>query len=90
MKRLGTFCICCLFYYHHYIIHLCFSNYLRLTHEMMIDLYVLIHLSKYIVESWLCSTDGRLHCHFDGLMQERHNSSALAMELCLSCINPLI
>ena len=25
----------------------------------------------------------------DGLMQERGNSSALAMELCLSCINPL-
>ena len=28
--------------------------------------------------------------HFDGLVQERHNSSALAMELCLSCTNPLI
>ena len=26
----------------------------------------------------------------DGLMQERRNSSALAMELCLSCINPSI
>ena len=25
---------------------------------------------------------------FDGLVQERRNSSALAMELCLSCINP--
>ena len=25
-----------------------------------------------------------------GLLQERHNSSALAMELCLSCTNPLI
>ena len=29
-------------------------------------------------------------CHIDGLVQERHNSSALAMELCLSCINPSI
>ena len=28
--------------------------------------------------------------HTDGLVQERHNSSALAMELCLSCINPSI
>ena len=28
--------------------------------------------------------------HIDGLMQERRNSSALAMELRLSCINPLI
>ena len=26
--------------------------------------------------------------HFDGLMQERRNSSALEMELCLPCINP--
>ena len=26
----------------------------------------------------------------DGLVQERHNSSALAMELCLSCANPVI
>ena len=25
---------------------------------------------------------------FDGLVQERRNSSALAMELCLSCTNP--
>ena len=28
--------------------------------------------------------------HFDGLVQERCNSSALAMELCLSCTNPSI
>ena len=28
--------------------------------------------------------------HFDGSTQERHNSSALAMELRLSCINPSI
>ena len=28
--------------------------------------------------------------HIDGLVQERRNSSALAMELRLSCINPLI
>ena len=28
--------------------------------------------------------------HIDGLMQERHNSIANAVELCLSCINPSI
>ena len=28
--------------------------------------------------------------HMDGLVWERRNSSALAMELCLSCINPSI
>ena len=27
--------------------------------------------------------------YIDGLVQERHNSSALAMELCLSCIKPI-
>ena len=30
------------------------------------------------------------HVHINGLVQERHNSSALAMELHLSCINPSI
>ena len=29
-------------------------------------------------------------CHIDRLVQERRNSSALAMELCLSCTNPLL
>ena len=28
--------------------------------------------------------------HIDGLVQETRNSIALAMELCLSCINPSI
>ena len=28
------------------------------------------------------------HSHLDGLVQERRNSSALAMELCLSCTKP--
>ena len=32
----------------------------------------------------------RLYSHIDGLKQESLNSSALAMELCLSCINPSI
>ena len=27
--------------------------------------------------------------YVDGLVQERHNSSALAMELCLYCTKPL-
>ena len=31
-----------------------------------------------------------LHIHLDGLMQERRNPNVLAMELRLSCINPLI
>ena len=32
----------------------------------------------------------RINLHGDRLMQERRNSSALAMELCLSCSNSLI
>ena len=30
----------------------------------------------------------RLHVHIDGLVQERRNSSALAIELRLTCTNP--
>ena len=30
------------------------------------------------------------HIHINGLVQERRNTSALALELCLSCSNPLI
>ena len=33
---------------------------------------------------------GKVNMHIDGLVQERRKSSALAMELRLSCINPLI
>ena len=36
------------------------------------------------------STVDILEFHVDGLVQERRNSSALAMELRLSCTNPLI
>ena len=32
----------------------------------------------------------RYHDNIDGIMQERCNSSALAMELSLPCTNPLI
>ena len=31
-----------------------------------------------------------LHAHIDGLVQERRNSTANALELCLSCTNPSI
>ena len=30
-----------------------------------------------------------LNIQIDGLVQERHNSSANALELCLCCTNPL-
>ena len=36
------------------------------------------------------SSTERSHNHFDGLVQERRNSIALAMELRLSCTNPSI
>ena len=41
--------------------------------------------------SWyIKSSTTKLCIHIDGLVQERHNSSALAMELHLSCTNPSI
>ena len=39
-------------------------------------------IAKSVFSAW--------HYHIDGLMQERRNSSALAMELLLSCTNPSI
>ena len=37
----------------------------------------------HILLSW-----DNLHVYFDGLMQKKHNSSALEMELHLFCIKP--
>ena len=43
------------------------------------------------IHRFLCHTTSRNHCScIDGLVQERCNSSALAMELRLSCTNPSI
>ena len=36
---------------------------------------------------WVCLLWSRLKIYIDGLVQERRNSSALAIELCLSCTN---
>ena len=42
--------------------------------------------------AWTCAvtTMAKFRSYIDGLMQERRNSSVLAMELRLSCTNPLI
>ena len=46
---------------------------------------------KRLVWRWLViEYNIKILLHMDGLVQERHNSSALAMELRLSCTNPLI
>ena len=37
-----------------------------------------------------CLNSRQFYLGFDGLVQERRNSSALAVELCLSCTNPSI
>ena len=44
-------------------------------------------ISNYIIQ---LSSSSKLPWYSDGLMQERCNSSALALELRLSCTNPLI
>ena len=43
-----------------------------------------------VVLQKLCPMPTQTLFNIGRLMQERHNSSALAMELCLSCSNPLI
>ena len=50
-----------------------------------------------IQQSWIiclqtapCFQKLSLYPNIDGLVQERRNSSALAMDLCLSCTNPWI
>ena len=42
--------------------------------------------SRQQANTWM--DDDFIYLHIDGLMHERRNSSVLAMELCLSCINP--
>ena len=43
-----------------------------------------------IGQGWGNHIKSKTFYYFDGIVQERHNSSALAMELCLSCTNPPI
>ena len=51
-------------------------------------------IPKFIAKTWIHGCNFYnfstlwYHRHFDGLMHERHNSSANALELCFSCINP--
>ena len=47
---------------------------------------------KFLHFNWITAFENRLLLlsYIDGLMQERRNSNALAMELCLSCTNPSI
>ena len=40
--------------------------------------------------SWVLQSTDFYGVYIDGLVQERHNSSVLAMELRLSCANPSI
>ena len=60
---------------------------LQLRAKLLFGLLVTCGPDKEIVRhggSWVCGN------HLDGLVQERRNSSALAVELRLSCINPSI
>ena len=51
-----------------------------------VSIYTEIKMMK---NTWLCVIFSPAH-YVDGLVQERRNSSALAMELRLSCTIPLI
>ena len=63
--------------------HIIFShNYCSVHYDMMV-----LHSSN-INKTPIRLSNIVFHSHIDGLVQERRNSSALAMELRLSCINP--
>ena len=62
------------------------------THDIMrlaaaTLVYVFLEIESRQLVMFAC---WRMIFDIDGLVQERRNSSALAMELCLSCTNPLI
>ena len=61
----------------------------------LFDLMQNVTITQIIVHGWTSVQDSERDllvthsdgCYIDGLVQERRNSSALAMELCLSCTN---
>ena len=60
-----------------------------LTDKYNLGAYNLVAIggTTFLVPSHLCQVTVS---HIDGLVQERRNSRALAMELRVSCTNPLI
>ena len=63
--------------------------------KMSCNMYTCIHMLYYIIYYTNMSTTNKIipqnsRYYINGLVQERCNSSALAMELRLSCINPSI
>ena len=63
------------------MIFICISFEVHMTHRP--------ELSNEISYEWYEPSIVKLP-YIDGLVQEKHNSSAYAMELCFSCTNPLI
>ena len=55
---------------------------------MLVNFDILAWSASVSYDMWTVK-DGDIY-HIEGLVQERHNSSALAMELRLSCTNPSI
>ena len=62
------------------------------NHEFVVVLKITVCMSEmvYILLLVISQIFDWLRPHFDGFVQERHNSSAFAMELRCSCTNPLI
>ena len=69
----------CQLWPHH---HLVVSTTASISHKKITQFCCALFCCGYIISSWWI--------HVDGLVQERHNSGALAMELSLSCTNPSI
>ena len=51
---------------------------------------IMYELQHYQIKNVYTNRVYHLNMHIDGLVRERHNSSVLAMELCLSCTNLLV
>ena len=57
---------------------------------MQIIVWILHDVDAVVSRDEFIWTVDDLRSHFNGLVQERRNSSAIALELHLSCINPSI
>ena len=75
----------------------CYYSHFTFVSQIYPWIYTLLYVSLYPHVTTLGSLywihpddwqDGCRSSHIDGLVQERRNSSALAMELRLSCTNP--
>ena len=74
---------------YHKLLHNCHVSNWR-PHHPDFEIFDGSRLTQPLSNAWVSAMPYGISCYIDGLVQERCNSSVLAMELHLSCINPLI